>query len=59
MQPYKDGRLVSNIYIAGDIVQCKSAVVPGITVSQLGSTAVKQGQIAGNNATCADKQLFS
>jgi NADH oxidase (H2O2-forming) len=30
----------------------------GATMSQLGSTAVKQGAVAGNNAVSSDKRLF-
>jgi NADH oxidase (H2O2-forming) len=51
MRPYKRGRLVKDIYLAGDVVQCQSAVAPGPTMSQLGSTAVRQGGVAGANAT--------
>ncbi len=58
MQPYKRGRLVPDIYVAGDLVQCESAIMPGATMSQLGSTAVKQGRVAGNNAACDSKMLF-
>ncbi|MBQ6548211.1 MAG: FAD-dependent oxidoreductase [Candidatus Methanomethylophilaceae archaeon] len=50
MQPYKRGRLVSDVFLAGDVVQCQSAVMPGPTMSQLGSTAVRQGMVAGANA---------
>jgi NADH oxidase (H2O2-forming) len=50
MQPYRRGRLVADVYLAGDMVQCQSAAVPGATMSQLGSTAVKQGIVAGRNA---------
>lgn len=57
MQPYKRGRLVPDIYVAGDAVQCESAVMPGPTMSQLGSTAVKQGNVAGINAA-GGKALF-
>ena len=57
MQPYKRGRLVPDVYLAGDIVQCESAVMPGPTMSQLGSTAVKQGTVAGKNAA-GGKALF-
>lgn len=53
MQPYSKGRLVNDVYIAGDVVQCTSAVTHGPTMSQLGSTAVKQGRIAGRNAAGA------
>lgn len=50
MSPYRKGRLVPDVFVAGDIVQCQSAVYPGATMSQLGSTAVKQGMVAGFNA---------
>ena len=50
MQPYKRGRLVNDVFLAGDVGQCQSAVMPGPTMSQLGSTAVRQGIIAGANA---------
>jgi len=50
MQPYKRGRLVNDVYLAGDLVQCQSAVMAGPTMSQLGSTAVRQGIVAGANA---------
>ena len=50
MNAYRRGRLVPDVYVAGDLVQCQSAVMPGATMSQLGSTAVKQGLVAGNNA---------
>ena len=58
LQPYKRGRLVPDIYVAGDLVQCESAIMNGATMSQLGSTAVKQGTVAGNNAVSKDKKLF-
>lgn len=50
MQPYRRGRLVPDVYLAGDVVQCQSAVAPGPTMSQLGSSAVRQGIVAGSNA---------
>ncbi len=50
MQPYRRGRLVNDVFLAGDVVQCQSAVMPGPTMSQLGSTAVRQGMVAGANA---------
>lgn len=50
MQPYRKGRLVPDVYLAGDVVQCQSAVAPGPTMSQLGSSAVRQGIVAGTNA---------
>lgn len=58
LQPYRRGRLVPDIYVAGDLVQCESAIMPGATMSQLGSTAVKQGHVAGNNAVSQEKLLF-
>lgn len=58
LQPYKRGRLVPDIYVAGDLVQCESTIMPGATMSQLGSTAVKQGTVAGNNAVSKDKLQF-
>ncbi|MCL2786316.1 MAG: FAD-dependent oxidoreductase [Methanomassiliicoccaceae archaeon] len=54
MQPYRDGKLVDDVFVAGDVVQCESAVGTGPTMSQLGSTAVKQGLVAGKNAAGAD-----
>jgi NADH oxidase (H2O2-forming) len=50
MQPYRKGRLVPDVFLAGDVVQCQSAVAPGPTMSQLGSSAVRQGIVAGSNA---------
>ncbi|MFA6711066.1 MAG: FAD-dependent oxidoreductase [Candidatus Methanomethylophilaceae archaeon] len=50
MQPYRRGRLVNDIFLAGDVVQCQSAIAAGPTMSQLGSTAVRQGTVAGRNA---------
>ena len=50
MQPYRRGRLVRDIYLCGDVVQSQSAVIAGPTMSQLGSTAVKEGIVAGRNA---------
>ncbi|OPX63385.1 MAG: Coenzyme A disulfide reductase [Methanomassiliicoccales archaeon PtaB.Bin134] len=50
MQPYRKGRLVPNVYLAGDVVMCQSAVAAGPTMSQLGSTAVRQGRVAGIRA---------
>lgn len=58
MNAYRRGRLVPDVYVAGDIVQCQSAVMPGPTMSQLGSTAVRQGMVAGNNAAGGPKRLF-
>ncbi len=50
LQPYKKGRLVPDVYLAGDVIQCTSVIVPGPTMSQLGSSAVRQGMVAGTNA---------
>ena len=50
MQPYKKGRLVKDVFLAGDVIQCESAVAPGPTMNQLGSAAVRQGRVAGINA---------
>ena len=50
LQPYRKGRLVRDVYVAGDLVTCESAAVPGPTMSQLGSSAVRQGKVAGINA---------
>ncbi len=58
LQPYRRGRLVPDIYLAGDLVQCQSAVYPGATSSQLGSTAVKQGRVAGTNAAKGPEAQF-
>ena len=49
-QVYKKGRLLNDIFVAGDVMQCQSAIMPGPTMSQLGSSAVKQGRVAGINA---------
>ena len=58
MNAYRRGRLVPDIYVAGDLVQCISAVMPGVTNSQLGSTAAKEGRVAGNNAAHGPKMEF-
>lgn len=50
LQPYKKGRLVKDVYLAGDVIMCESSVVPGPTMSQLGSSALRQGRVAGINA---------
>lgn len=50
LQPYRKGRLVKEVYLAGDLVMCESAAAPGPTMSQLGATAVRQGRVAGTNA---------
>jgi len=57
LQPYKKGRLVPDVYVAGDVIQCESAIMPGPTMSQLGSSAVKEGRVAGINAA-GGKALF-
>ncbi|HKM13966.1 MAG TPA: FAD-dependent oxidoreductase [Candidatus Methanomethylophilaceae archaeon] len=57
LQPYKRGRLVNDIYLAGDLIQSHSAAVPGPTMSQLGSSAVREGAIAGRNAA-GDKAVL-
>ena len=58
MNAYRRGRLVPDVFVAGDLVQCESAVMPGATMSQLGSTAVRQGIVAGNNAADGPKRVF-
>ncbi|MDD1767162.1 MAG: FAD-dependent oxidoreductase [Methanomassiliicoccales archaeon] len=50
LQAYKKGRLVKDVYLCGDVIMCESAVVPGPTMSQLGSSALRQGRVAGINA---------
>jgi NADH oxidase (H2O2-forming) len=50
LQPYRKGRLLKDVYVAGDVVMCHSAAAPGPTMSQLGATAVRQGRVAGTNA---------
>ncbi|MDD1770009.1 MAG: FAD-dependent oxidoreductase, partial [Methanomassiliicoccales archaeon] len=50
LQPYSKGRLVKNVYLAGDAISCESAATPGPTMNQLGSAAVRQGRVAGINA---------
>jgi NADH oxidase (H2O2-forming) len=50
LQPYRKGRLLKDVYLAGDVVMCESAAAPGPTMSQLGSTAVREGRVAGMNA---------
>ncbi len=55
LQAYKRGRLCPDIFVCGDVLQCQSAIYTGPTMSQLGSSAVKQGKIAGSNA--AGKKL--
>lgn len=50
MNPYRKGRIVNDVFVAGDVIQCQSSATDGPTMSQLGSSAVKQGIIAGKNA---------
>jgi len=50
MRAYRNGKIAENIFAAGDVVQCYSAISKGPTLSQLGSSAVKQGLVAGKNA---------
>ncbi|MCQ2055897.1 MAG: FAD-dependent oxidoreductase [archaeon] len=57
MQPYKGGCLVSDVFAAGDVVQCQSAVMDTPVMSQLGSTAVRQGIVAGMNAAGCNKVI--
>lgn len=57
LQPYRKGRLVPDVYVAGDVIQCESAIMPGPTMSQLGSSAVRQGTVAGKNAA-GKRELF-
>lgn len=58
LNAYRRGRLVPDVFVAGDVMQCESAVMPGATMSQLGSTAVRQGRVAGHNAAGGNKMLF-
>ncbi len=58
LNAYRRGRLVPGVFVAGDVMQCESAVMSGATMSQLGSTAVRQGRVAGHNAAGGDKMLF-
>lgn len=57
MQPYRRGRLVNDVFLAGDVIQCQSAVMAGPTMSQLGSSAVRQGSVAGANAAGAKMNI--
>ncbi|MCQ2085839.1 MAG: FAD-dependent oxidoreductase [archaeon] len=57
MQPYKMGCMVSDVFVAGDVVQCQSAVMKIPVMSQLGSTAVRQGIVAGMNAAGCNKVI--
>ena len=54
MRPYRKGKIVEDVFVAGDVVQCESAVACGPAMSQLGSTAVKHGIVAGKNAAGGD-----
>ena len=58
LNAYRRGRLVPDVFVAGDVMQCESAVMSGATMSQLGSTAVRQGRVAGHNAAGGDKMIF-
>lgn len=51
LQPYRKDHLVNDIFVAGDMIMCESAATPGPIMSQLGSTAVRQGRVAGINAS--------
>ncbi|AGI48321.1 NAD(P)H-nitrite reductase [Thermoplasmatales archaeon BRNA1] len=53
LQAYQRGRLVPDVFVCGDVMQCQSAVYPGPTMSQLGSSAVREGKVAGANAAGA------
>ncbi|MDD3128523.1 MAG: NAD(P)/FAD-dependent oxidoreductase [Candidatus Methanomethylophilaceae archaeon] len=57
MQPYVKGRLQKDIFVAGDLIQCQSAPGNGPTMSQLGSSAVRQGAVAGTNAAGGNETL--
>ncbi|MCL2509629.1 MAG: FAD-dependent oxidoreductase [Methanomassiliicoccaceae archaeon] len=57
LQPYKRGQPVPDMYLAGDMIQCQSAVIAGPALSQLGSSAVRQGNVAGMNAA-GNKDLY-
>lgn len=57
LNPYRRGRLVNDVFVCGDVMQCQSAIMPGPTISQLGSSAVRGGIVAGANAAGA-KKLF-
>lgn len=57
LQAYKKGRLVPDVYVCGDVMQCQSAVYGGATNSQLGSTAVREGRVAGINAAGGDAKF--
>ncbi|WP_019177537.1 NAD(P)/FAD-dependent oxidoreductase [Methanomassiliicoccus luminyensis] len=50
LQPYRKGRLMRDVFLAGDLVMCESAAAPGPTMSQLGGTGVRMGRVAGINA---------
>ena len=57
LQAYKGGRLVPDVYVCGDVMQCQSAIYPGATMSQLGSSAVREGRVAGINAAGGDAKF--
>jgi NADH oxidase (H2O2-forming) len=57
MQPYVRGRLQKDVFLAGDLIQCQSAPGNGPTMSQLGSSAVRQGAVAGTNASGGNETL--
>ncbi|MDD4185468.1 MAG: FAD/NAD(P)-binding oxidoreductase [Candidatus Methanomethylophilaceae archaeon] len=57
MQPYVRGRLQKDVFLAGDLIQCQSAPGNGPTMSQLGSSAVRQGAVAGTNAAGGNETL--
>lgn len=57
LQCYRKGRLCPDIFACGDVIQCQSAVYSGPTMSQLGSSAVKEGRVAGANAAGQKSQF--
>lgn len=57
LQCYRKGRLCPDIFACGDVIQCQSAVYSGPTMSQLGSSAVKGGRVAGANAAGSRNQF--
>ena len=57
MQPYVRGRLQKDVFLAGDVIQCQSAPGNGPTMSQLGSSALKQGLVAGTNAAGGNETM--
>jgi len=50
LHPYRKGRPMKDLYLAGDVIMCDSEAINGPTMSQLGSSAVRQGKVAGINA---------